>query len=273
MFPKIVSIPIPDFLHGILPEHITLYSYGLMIGLGIFAGFWVALFQVRKFGVDSEQLSSLLLWIVLAAFIGGKLFYYLEDPSKYLSNPSLMLQIKGGGFVFYGSLIFALPTIYFWLKSKKLPVRPFMDVFAFVTPVVHSFGRIGCFLAGCCHGKVCHNAFGVTFTHPDSLAEPLNVPLYPTQLFDIFINVVILITLLIYRKRKKFEGQLMLIYIAMYAVGRSINEEFRGDEARGYVFDGWFSHSQAIAVLMIIGVIWLWNKWSKNPVIEPNSNK
>lgn len=263
MFPKIVSIPVPDFLQGFLPEYITLYSYGLMIGLGVLAGFYTALVQVKKYGVDSEKLSSLLLWIVLASFIGGKLFYYFEDPDKYFGDPSLMLKISGGGFVFYGSLIFALPTIYFWLKKEKLPVRPFMDIFAFVTPVVHSFGRVGCFLAGCCHGKVCDNALGVSFNHPESLAEPLNTPLYPTQLFDIGINIIILITLLILRKRKQFEGQLMLIYIVMYAVGRSINEEFRGDEARGYIFDGWLSHSQAIAIVMVLLVVCFWGRWSK----------
>jgi len=108
---------------------------------------------------------------------------------------------------------------------------------------------------------VCDNILGVTFTNPNSLANPLNTPLYPTQLFDILINALIFITLLWMEKRKKFAGQLMLIYMMMYAVGRSINEVFRGDEERGFVFNGLLSHSQFIAVLIMGVCTFAWVRW------------
>ncbi len=265
MFPKIFSIPVPEFLQGFLPAHITVYSYGFMIALGILAAFYVALRKSRKLGLDSDKLSSLFMWVILASFVGGKIFFFLEDIDKYISDPSLIARAMRGGFVFYGSLIFAIPTIIWWLKKEKVKVRPFLDVLAFAGPIVHSIGRIGCFMAGCCHGKVCDSFLGVTFTHPDSLANPKNVPLYPTQLFDIVVNLVILVTVYYIEKKQKFEGQLFLIYLMMYGVGRSIVELFRGDDARGFLFGGLLSHSQFIAILIILISCFFWWKWRKTP--------
>lgn len=263
MFPKLFSIPIPKFLQGFLPAQLTVYSYGFMIALGIIVAFYVALKKSKKLGFDADKLSGLFMWVILASFIGGKIFFFLEDIQKYINDPSKIGRAMQGGFVFYGSLIFAIPTIIWWLRREKVKVRPFLDVLAFAGPVVHSIGRIGCFLAGCCHGKVCDSPLGVTFSHPDSLANPLNTPLYPTQLFDIAVNLIILITVFVVERKQKFEGQLFLIYLMMYGVGRSIVELYRGDEARGFVFGGLLSHSQFIALLIIATCGALWWKWRK----------
>ena len=263
MFPKLVTISIPEFLQGFLPAHFTLHSYGLMIALGVVAAFIITLRKTKKFGMDADKLSSLFVWVILAAFVGGKLFFFMEDIGKYIADPSLLKRALGGGFVFYGSLIFAIPTIVLWLRKNKIAARPFLDVLSFAGPVVHSFGRVGCFLAGCCHGKVCSSWLGVTFFNPDSLAAIKNVPLYPTQLFDILVNLIILITVYLVQKKQKFDGQLFLIYLMMYGIGRSIVELFRGDEARGFLFGGALSHSQFIAIIIIVISLFVWRKWSK----------
>ena len=229
-----------------------------MIALGVLVSFLIAYRKSKRFGLSMDDLSNLFIWVIVAAFVGGKLFFIFEDVDAYLSNPSKLKSILGGGFVFYGSLIFAIPTIIFWLRKHKIPVLPFMDILAFVGPVVHSFGRVGCFLAGCCHGKVCDTWMGVTFSNPDSLAKPLGVPLYPTQLFDIAVNLTILVVVFFVQKKQKFDGQLFLIYLMMYAVGRSIVEIFRGDEARGFLFNGALSHSQFIAIIVLIVCGYFW---------------
>ncbi|MBI1305308.1 MAG: prolipoprotein diacylglyceryl transferase [Bacteroidetes bacterium] len=265
MHPILFRLETPGFLKGILPDHITLYSYGFLIAIGILVSFFFARPRVKKLGIDGDKFSTILIWAILAGFVGGRLFFYFEDWGRYMENPSQMLRITGGGFVFYGSVIFVIPTFFLLLRKYKISVRPFLDVMAFVGPIVQSFGRVGCFLAGCCHGRVCHNSLGVTFTDEKSMATPLNVPLYPTQLFDILINVIILITLFLIEKKQKFSGQLMLIYLMMYAVGRSINEEFRGDEARGFLFDGWLSHSQFIAIILFALSVLVWMKWRNLP--------
>lgn len=226
-------------------------SYGFCIGMGILVAFFIILKKAKKYGINSDNLSGLLLWCFLAAFVGGKLFYYLEDPVKFIKEPSLMMENIGNGFVFYGSLLFVIPTMYFWLRNEKIAFWPFMDVMAFAGPVMHSFGRLGCFMAGCCHGKVCTNFLGVVFSDPHTAAFPKNTPLYPTQLFDIGVNLITLLIVYLISKKQQFTGQLFLIYILLYAIGRIINENFRGDEARGFLFNDSISYSQFIAVVLI----------------------
>lgn len=268
MFPKLVTFSVPEFLQGLLPAHITIHSYGFMIALGIIVAFAVVLKMSRKFDMDSDKVSSLFMWVILASFVGGKVFFFLEDIDKYIADPSLMSKAMGGGFVFYGSLIFSVPTIIYWLRRNKIPARSFFDIIAFAGPVVQSFGRVGCFLAGCCHGTVCSSWIGVTFDHPDTLAAIKGQPLYPTQLFDIGVNLFILITLFFVQKKKQFEGQLFLIYLIMYGVGRSIVEEYRGDDARGFLFDGMVSHSQFIAVCIIVVCSIFWYRWRKDKLVD-----
>lgn len=124
---KIVSFHTPKFLRGIFPDHLTINSYGLCIGIGIIAAYFIIYYKTKFKGINKDNLSELFLWCFLAAFIGGKLLFYLEDPSKFLSNPALMLKNLGNGFVFYGSLLLVVPTMYFWLRYYKIPFWPFMD--------------------------------------------------------------------------------------------------------------------------------------------------
>ncbi len=268
MYPKIVSFNIPEFLRGIFPDQMTLNSYGLCIGLGIIATYFIILYKTKQQGLNKDNLSELFLWCFLAAFVGGKLLFYLEDPSKYFGNPQLMLKNMGNGFVFYGSLLLVVPTMYLWLRHYKIPFWPFMDGVAFGGPVLHSFGRLGCFLAGCCHGKICNNSLGVVFSNPDSVASIRNMPLYPTQLFDIAINLTTLLIVYLVSKRQQFKGQLFLIYIAFYAIGRVINENFRGDDERGFLFGGLITYSQFIAIILIILSATAWFILSKKTKLE-----
>jgi phosphatidylglycerol:prolipoprotein diacylglycerol transferase len=87
-------------------------------------------------------------------------------------------------------------------------------------------------------------------------------------LFDVGVNLIILAVLFIMIKRQKFHGQLFLMYIMMYGVGRTLVEEFRGDETRGFILNGFLSHSQAIAAGLIIISLVLWRKLSKSEAME-----
>jgi len=267
MHPILLELNTPDIFNSFLPPKIKIYSYGIFIALGVLLSFFFCLKRTKDFGVTRGQLENLFLNCILMAFIGGKLFYFLQNPNKYIEQPQLMLKNLGSGFVFYGSLIFTVPFIIYWLRRRKIAVRSFLDILAFVGPILHIFGRLGCFMAGCCYGKVCNNFLGVEFTDSLSKAKPLNTSLYPTQLFDIVVNLGIFILLYFIGKRKKFEGQLFLIYISAYAIGRSIIEIFRGDSERGFIF-GSISHSQFIAIILLSIVIYFYRKWSKLPIIN-----
>jgi phosphatidylglycerol---prolipoprotein diacylglyceryl transferase len=230
----------------------TVYSYGFCIMLGVIFGYiYVVKNAKNELGIDSEKISEIVLLIIVAAIIGGKVFLYLADLPRYLANPSEMLSDFGSGFVFYGSFIFAVPTLLWYFKKNKMPALKMLDITAIGGTIVHGMGKIGCFLSGCCYGKVCDTAYGVVFSNIETNADPMNTPLYPVQLIDATLLFGICILLIFVKKRKQFDGQLLLLYVIIYGIGRFFTEFLRGDSDRGTVFNGLLSHSQFIGLCMV----------------------
>lgn len=228
----------------------TIYTYGFCIALGALLGFVYMYWQGKKqYSLTFDQSNNLFILLVLAGVVGGKVFMIFEDPSLYLSQPKKLFS--GSGFVFYGSLLTTIPVMLWYFKKIEVPVLGMLDVMAVVTCIVHGFGRIGCFMAGCCYGLPTDGFLSVVFSNPVCQAEPLHTPLYPTQLFEATFIFSILITLLILKKKKNFDGQLFLIYLMVYAVGRGILEMFRGDIERGFLIENILSNSQFISILVI----------------------
>jgi len=228
----------------------VVHSYGFMILVGVVLAWWYMYHRSRKFNLPSEKVSEFFLFGFAAAFVGGKIFFFLEDPSMYMKEPARMLDSPGSGFVFYGSFLVAIPVFIWWFRKHKLPLLEMFDIVGGGGALVHGFGKIGCFLAGCCHGKICKPEWGIVFNHPKTHAEPMGVPLYPTQLMDAILVLGIFVLIAYLHKRKAFHGQLFLLYVLIYAVGRFLTEYLRGDEERGYIFGGALSYSQFIAILV-----------------------
>ena len=156
----------------------TIYSYGFCIMVGVLLAYlYISKNAKSELGLESEKISEMILYIIIASVVGGKVFLYLADLPRYLADPSQMFEGFGSGFVFYGSFIFAVPTLYWFFKKNKISVLPMLDITAIGGTIVHGMGKIGCFLSGCCHGKVCNAPFGVVFSHPETNAEPINTPL------------------------------------------------------------------------------------------------
>jgi phosphatidylglycerol:prolipoprotein diacylglycerol transferase len=119
-----------------------------------------------------------------------------------------------------------------------------LDIFAITTTIVHAIGRLGCFAAGCCYGAPTDSSIGIIFptTH--------GISVHPTQLYEATLLLVIMISLLVIKKYKQFNGQIFFLYLMLYAFGRGILELFRGDD-RGFVVEDILSHSQFIALCLI----------------------
>jgi len=230
----------------------VVFSYGFFIMLGVLMAFLFFYFKRKKINLSIDDISELFLWCFASVFVGGKLFYYLEKPMYFLSNPSEMVKNLGQGFVFYGSFLVTIPVLVWWFRKHKISVAVGFDYIAIAGALVHGFGKIGCFMAGCCHGIPCSPNLGVIFTNPKSAANPLNVPLYPVQLWDSLAILTIVAFMYIYSQYKKFNGELFLIYGILYGIVRFITENYRGDESRGYIIQDVLTHSQFIAVLVIL---------------------
>jgi phosphatidylglycerol:prolipoprotein diacylglycerol transferase len=239
-------------MHPVLFElgPITIYTYGFFIAVGATLGFvYMARQSKREFGMTFDQANTLFIVLVVSAVVGGKVFFFFESPGYYLHNPKKLFT--GSGFVFYGSLLFCIPAMLWYFRRNKLPVLGMLDIMGIVTCIVHGFGRIGCFNAGCCHGTETDSFLSVVFTD-DRCQAPLNQSLHPVQLYESAFIFLLLGFLWWLRDRKQFAGQLFLIYLMAYATGRSVLELFRGDEARGYIIENWLSHSQFISFIIFI---------------------
>lgn len=245
MHSELFHFNLPDFIANLFhTKQVTVYTYAFCIALG---SLLAALYKKRsaKKDLEIELSNSFFYMIFIAGFVGGKLFYYLEKPIFYWNNPNLLLDNFSGGFVFYGSFVTCIPTIIWYLKKKKIAVLPMLDILAITTLIAHCLGRIGCFFAGCCYGLPTKSMFGIVFPTSNKTT------VHPTQLYEAFILLYLMFFLLIMKKHKKFNGQIFILYITLYAISRSILELFRGDK-RGYIIDGFLSHSQFIALLLII---------------------
>jgi phosphatidylglycerol:prolipoprotein diacylglycerol transferase len=246
---------------------LKLYTYGLMMAIGFLAAIQWAAYRAPRYKVSPEFISNLSIWLIVAGIVGGRVSFlaFEESPADIFSFK--FFEIWKGGMVFYGGFIAAVIASIIYARKKGVSFFTVADIISPALALGHFFGRIGCTFAGCCFGKQCDLPWAITFHNPLSLA-PLNIPLHPTQLYDAFSNLLIIgILLLIERKRKTaFRGQIFILYLALYAIGRSIVEEFRGDSSRGFVdFWGiypneWLSTSTFIGLCMLATAIGLYFK-------------
>jgi len=237
----------------------SIHTYGFFVALGFLTAILFAKHEAKRKGMDYEKIMDLCFYILLAAIVGSRLLYIAINLDMFLSDPLEIFKIWNGGLVFYGGFIAALITLIVYLKKQKMPLWKTADIMAPALALGHCIGRIGCFFAGCCYGKPCDLPWAVTFTNPATLA-PVGISLHPTQLYSSASNLIIFGMLLLFRRYQKFEGQLLLVYIFLYGIFRSIIEAFRGD-FRGNIFGEMFSLSQvigcttAIAALVVIVII------------------
>jgi phosphatidylglycerol:prolipoprotein diacylglycerol transferase len=230
----------------------TFYAYGSFLVLGFVLSVILAILRVRKAvpSVSYERLADLFFYSLLSALIGSRILFVLINFDLYRENPLRIYRIWEGGLVFYGGFILAAGVSIGYMRWYRLPCLKLFDLVSPLLALGLFFGRIGCYLAGCCYGKETSLPWGVIFTDPNSLAR-LNVPLHPAQLYDAANGLAIFLFLLWKEKRKTFDGQMVSLFLLLYSVTRFFIEMLRGDP-RGFIIQGLISTSQGIGVLLAI---------------------
>ena len=228
---------------------LTAYSYGLMIAIGVIFAFITSEKRADAFGLSGDALFTMGIWGVIGGVIGGKLFYMIVEFRNILKDPSILLNFTNG-FVIYGSLIVGILFALIYCRVKKIDFLPYLDIVVAGVAAAQGFGRIGCFLAGCCYGKPTDAAFGVVF--PATGLAPAGVRLIPTQLISSAGDFLIALILVLVHRRQKWTGVTTAVYMMLYAAGRFVIEFFRGDP-RGNV--GPLSTSQFIGIFIFLGGI------------------
>lgn len=233
---------------------LTIHTYGFIIAIGFLVALMFASREAKRKDIPKEGIVDIGFYALFSGIIGSRLFFILTNWQHFSEHPIDMVKIWEGGLVFYGGMIFALPTVILYAKKKALPLWQTADIWAPSIAIGHAIGRLGCFCAGCCYGKPAEGLpWAVTFTDPESLAI-IGTPLHPTQLYESaaeLLNFLILITL---RRHQSFNGRLFWMYILNYSIIRSVVEMFRGDQVRGFLLPG-FSYSQAISVAMFVTAV------------------
>lgn len=220
--------------------YIQIPSYGLMAVIGIIATVSILYYRsvkIEKYSIPFKDFLILCVFCGLGCLIGSRIIFLLTQIPNLIeafSFQKLLSLILFGGYVFYGGLLGALSGAWLFCKIKKYYLDDVMDFVVPAFALFHAFGRIGCFMSGCCYGFKLREQFVLGGIH-------LNY--FPLQLVEAVFEFVMFFIL-----SKVSDGKKLKVYLISYSVFRFINEFFRGDTIRGLWFG--ISTSQIIAVLI-----------------------
>jgi len=232
---------------------LTVHWYGVMVALAFIAGIWTATRRCPKDGLRPESIADLGPWLIVAGVLGARVLYVISYWQESFADEPWweVFMIHHGGLVFYGGLIAAVLTAVFYVKWKKLPPMKVGDAMAPSIALGHVFGRIGCFLNGCCYGASCSLPWAVHF--PDE-HDTAGQGVHPTQLYEAGLNLLLYITLEKLYPKKRFDGQIFGLYLVAYAVLRVVVELFRGDYGTHKI--GLFTPGQLVSTaILAAGII------------------
>lgn len=238
------------------------YSYNLCVGFGAIATLLVLLRIGRARGLD-RYVVEIALWAVVPALVGGVLLFgltnmgyiasVLKNVAGYSDAATFFAALAPGfsGTVFYGGCFGALLGVWLWTQ-RHMPSRmgDVLDLYAVGLPLFHGFGRIGCFLGGCCFGIPCE--VGLMFTH-SPLEVANGVARFPVQLLEAALEFCLFFLVLKLYGCNRLRGRLLLVWTGSYACVRFLDEFLRGDTYRGFV--GPLSISQWICLALLLPIV------------------
>ncbi|MBI4432888.1 MAG: prolipoprotein diacylglyceryl transferase [Candidatus Omnitrophica bacterium] len=186
---------------------ITVYSYGVFVALAALAAFWYV--RLKK-----PQAADLLFLLFISGILGARIFYVVQHWDDYWSQPFHFFWLWEGGLVWYGGFIGALAAGILYARAHGQSAWSWADFFAPILPVSQAIGRVGCFLNGCCFGKL----------RADGVAR------HPAQLYEMALLLLLGLFLFFMASRKHKEGMIFAAYLGGYGLIRFIVEFFRGDQ-------------------------------------------
>ena len=204
-----------------------IYFYGVIIAAAFILA---ALFCARKaaeFGLTSDDLFDLVIWLIPACIIGARLYYVLFKLDYFIANPSKIFSVRDGGLAIYGGIIAGVITGIIWSRMKKIPVFAVGDLAAFGLLIGQAVGRWGNFINREAFGAETDVFCRMGLTMPGQ--ETLYV--HPTFLYESLWNLAGLIILCVLSKlgKRKYDGQFFWSYILWYGLGRAWIEGLRTD--------------------------------------------
>lgn len=259
---------------GSLPKGITIGSftiayYGIIIACGMLGGLLLARWQAKRTGQDPELYMDYALFGILFALVGARLYYVAFSWDSYKDNLLEIFYTRGGGMAIYGGVIAAVITAIVYCKIKKYSFLLFTDTAVAGLLVGQIVGRYGNFMNREAFGEYTDSLFAmrlrvdqvVSSNITDTMREHMTtidgvnyIQVHPTFFYESVWNLMVLILVLLRTKKKAFDGELFLMYLIGYGIGRTWIEGLRTDQLQ--IGNTGIAVSQVLsAVLALVGIV------------------
>lgn len=233
-----------------LGDHITVFGfdiayYGIIIGLGILAGIFIAAAEAKHTGQNPENYYDLAIYAVIFSIIGARIYYVAFSWDMYKDNLKSIFNIRQGGLAIYGGVIAAVITVIIFAKIKNLSAPLLFDTAGLGLVAGQMIGRWGNFCNREAFGEYTDGLFAMRLPtdavrssditelmreHMETVEGVSYIQVHPTFLYESVWCLMVLVIMLLYRKHKKFEGEVFLIYLLSYGLGRVWSEGLRTDQ-------------------------------------------
>lgn len=267
-------------------------SYGLMLVLAFLAAALVSGVRFKKVGLNGDAVVPLMVVAIVSSILGARLLHFLGSPADralFFDNPLVLFQFSKGGMAVMGGQIAGVIFGAGYIVWRKMDAWKAADV-AGPSMMLGSFvGRMGCFFAGCCHGRVVEGAavsssitgtlfpggeivgldgfpfVAFSYHAGQTMGSIYETPVYPTQSYEAAGALLGFVVLsLVWKYWRKFDGQIIAMTMIWYPLLRFPVEHFRGDAIRGEGYFGLFSTSQvaslAVVALGVVLMLWRFSK-------------
>ena len=245
----------------------TIAFYGLIIGIGVMAGLLTVTRIAKKTGQNPDDYWDFAIWGILFGVIGARLYYVAFSWDDYKDNLLNIFKLRSGGLAIYGGVIAAYITLYVWCRIKKKSMALVGDTAMPGLILGQAIGRWGNFMNREVFGDYYNGLFSMQIPvsdvrDPSDITEKIasHIPdganyinVHPTFLYESVWNLLVFVLLLVYRKHKKFDGELCLLYLGGYGVGRFIIEGIRTDTL--FVPGTTIPVSQILALVMVMAAV------------------
>lgn len=226
-----------------------IYWYGIIIAAGFLFAVWYALKRADQFGLTQDNIIDMLICAVPLAIIGARAYYCLFSWNLYKDDPIRVLYIWEGGLAIYGGVIGAAIGLFLYTKVKKVKTSAMLDIGGLGLLIGQSIGRWGNFMNREAFGAQTNSFLRMGLTD----ANGVTIYVHPTFLYESVWNAIGLLILHFYSKRRKFDGQIFLMYLGWYGLGRMFIEGLRTDSL--YVGASNLRVSQLLAGICFLGVV------------------
>ena len=216
--------------------------YGILMATGMILGTYLALKEAERVGISEDDVLNLAIFAIPAGVLGARLYYVIFNWGYYSQNPSQILNFRGGGMAIHGALIGGILAGLIYTKIKKINFFKMADIALIGMPLAQAIGRWGNYINGEAHGGPTNLPWGIMVD---------GVKVHPTFLYESIWDFGIFIFLWMFRKKKKYEGKIIVYYIGLYSLGRFFIEGLRTDS----LMIGPLRMAQVISLVGVVGGI------------------